>query len=92
MSESVVDKGFTWAYCYLCEGLELICPKCKKSSCCGGGCDFCIETFREFSGGGTLEGRREFIQKHALEIPDSIPVIGRGIEKLIEESRKAENG
>lgn len=82
-SESIVDKGFTWAYCYLCVGLELVCPKCKKSSCCGSSCDFCHETFVEFN-----KDVRKFTAAHVDEIPDSIPVIGMAMHKLMKEWEK----
>jgi len=80
------EQGYTWAYCYLCEGLELICPKCKKSSCCGGACDFCSELFKLMQ-----VNHSKFIKDHAIEIPDTIPVIGKGMEKLIE-ATKGNNG
>jgi len=76
---NLTEQGFTWAYCFLCESLELICPKCKKTSCCGGGCEFCDEIFNEIN-----NNHKDFIETHSFEIPDTISVVGRGVVNLIE--------
>jgi len=36
-------------YCDLCDGVEIICPDCNQSSCCGGTCPKCHDDSVEYS-------------------------------------------
>ena len=37
------------SWCELCHVAIITCPKCKNSSCNGGGCKECLDDFDEFS-------------------------------------------
>jgi len=54
MTISIADRIFGTdameykiGYCSLCETLVATCHHCDNSSCNGGGCDHCIDTFKK---------------------------------------------
>jgi len=38
-----------WYWCETCNCACIKCERCKNTSCNGGGCDFCHDTFEEAS-------------------------------------------
>ncbi len=68
---------FGVAYCALCKCIAVLCPHCKNSSCNGGGCDLCLDAFRN-----------EDRYTKCGYMPDTIPVIGQGLHKTLIEFKK----
>lgn len=51
MFDTFWKEKFKIQWCHHCDVAIIICPDCNNSSCNGGGCNTCQETFSEFRKG-----------------------------------------